>query len=93
MSKSIMQDSKECYITHRTEGLHKHHIFYGTADRKKSEKYGCWVWLVPELHNASNSGVHFNKALDNELKQDCQKRFEEIYGHEKFMEIFGRNWL
>lgn len=94
MSKSILQDIKECYITkadHCT--LHKHHIFFGTADRKKSEEWGCWVWLLPHLHNMGNEGVHFNKSFDLRLKQVCQKRFEELHGHDKFMEVFGRNYL
>lgn len=47
MSKSILQDEKECYITGLKEGLHKHHIYPG-ANRKNSEKYGFWVWLSPE---------------------------------------------
>mgnify|MGYP007101833209 CR=1 FL=1 len=39
MSKSIIQKNKECYITHSTYNLHKHHIFEGTANRQLSEKY------------------------------------------------------
>lgn len=93
MSKSIMQSEKECYITHSTTGLHKHHI-YGGANRNKSEKWGCWVYLRHEWHNTSNLGVHCgNTALDLELKQLCQMQFEKIYGHEKFMQEFGRNYL
>ena len=82
MPKSIMQDQKECYITHSTLELHKHHIFYG-----------CWVWLTAEYHNMSDHGVHFDKALDLQLKQECQRRFEALHGHDTFMEVFGRNYL
>lgn len=92
MSKSIMQDEKKCYFTGYQGVLHKHHI-YGAANRNNSEKYGCWVWLTPELHNASDEGVHFNRQRDLELKKDCQRRFEELHGHEEFMEVFGRNYL
>lgn len=42
MSKSIMQDEKVCYITGRTDHLHKHHIF-GGGRRKISEKWGLWI--------------------------------------------------
>lgn len=45
MSKSIMQDEKACYITGRTDHLHKHHIF-GGGRRKISEKWGLWIWLT-----------------------------------------------
>ena len=93
MPKSIMQTEKECYITHSTLELHKHHIFYGTANRKKSEKWGCWVWLTAKYHNMSDHGVHFDKALDLQLKQECQRRFEALYGHDTFMMVFHRNYL
>ena len=92
MSKSILQDEKECYITGLKEGLHKHHI-YGAANRKNSEKYGFWVWLSPEWHNMSDYGVHFNKKLDLKLKQNCQRKFEETHSREEFLEIIGRNYL
>lgn len=93
MSKSIMQTEKECFITHSTTGLHKHHIF-GGANKNKSEKWGCWVYLRHEWHNTSNLGVHCgNTSLALELKQLCQLEFEKLYGHEKFMEEFGRNYL
>ena len=92
MSKSIMQTEKECYITGSTEGLHKHHIYFGSL-RQNSEKYGCWVWLRADWHNMSNYGVHFDRELDLRLKRECQERFEAIHGHEKFMQVFGRNYL
>ena len=90
--KSIMQDTKECYITHQTTGLHKHHI-YGGGNRKNSEKYGCWVYLIGELHNLSDYGVHFDKSFDLKLKRKCQSVFEETHTREEFMKIFGRNYL
>ena len=92
MSKSIMQGEKKCYFAGCKGILHKHHV-YGGANRKNSEKYGCWVWLTPALHNMSDEGVHFNREQDLRLKEECQKRFEELYGHEKFMQVFGRNYL
>ena len=93
MAKSIMQDEKVCYVTGSTDDLHKHHIFFGTANRKKSEKWGCWVWLRSDFHNMSNHGVHADKELDLKIKRETQRRFEELYGHETFMKEFGRSWL
>ncbi|MEN6487271.1 MAG: hypothetical protein ABFD66_00055 [Smithella sp.] len=92
MAGSIMQDHKECYLTGSVNDLHKHHVF-GGSNRKNAEKWGCWVWLRADYHNMSNHGIHFNKALDLTIKQDTQKRFEQLHGHKKFMEIFGRNYL
>lgn len=93
MSKSIMQNEKKCYVTGRTDGLHKHHVFYGTANRKKSEKWGCWIWLIGDLHNLSAKGIHFDHEFDLRIKRETQRKFEELHGHELFMKEFGRNWL
>lgn len=76
-----------------TDGLQKHHIVYGTANRKKSDKYGLTVWLIPEYHTGQY-GVHGgNKALDLELKQLAQREFEKVYSHDEWMIVFGRNYL
>lgn len=89
MSKSIMQSSKECFITGSTEGLHKHHCFHGIR-RKAAEKYGCWVWLRSDIHAELHDR---NKELDRMIERACQERFEEVYSHEEFMEIFGKSYL
>jgi hypothetical protein len=93
MSKSIMQDNKQSYLSGRTDNLHKHHIFEGNPNRKNSEEYGCWIWLTADEHNMSDQGVHFNKQLDLRLKCECQRKFEAIYGHKKFKDVFGRYYL
>jgi hypothetical protein len=91
--KFKLQDKKQCYVSHRTDGLQKHHIIYGTANRKQSDKYGLTVWLRPEYHTGQ-TGVHGgNKTLDLELKQMAQREFEKVYSHEKWMEVFKRNYL
>ena len=63
--------------------------------RKLSEKYGLKVWLRADLHNMSDSGVHFNKDLDLYLKETAQKKAMEYYGWsiEDFIRIMGRNYL
>ena len=92
MSKSLISDEKECWRCGATSQLHKHHIFPGAA-RKSSEKYGCWVYLCGKHHNLSLEGVHFDRKFDNDLRKLCQAKFEEKYGHDKFMEVFHRNLL
>lgn len=89
---SILQDKKECFITHRTYGLHKHHI-YGGANRRISEENGFYIWLVPELHNMSNKGIHFNKDFDLRIKQLCQREYEKTHSRDEFMQLIGRNYL
>lgn len=90
--QSIVQKEHECFVCRTTFGLHKHHIF-GAANRKHSERYGLTVYLCVRHHNGSDYGVHFNKILDNKLKQLAQRKFEETHTREEFMWIFGRNWL
>ena len=95
MGKSIVQQDKVCYITRSPFALHKHHVFYGRGVREVSEKYGLWVWLRADWHNASDKGVHFNKSLDTWLKRKIQQIAMEHYGWtvEEFIEKIGRNYL
>lgn len=94
MGKSIMQSEKKCYITGSTSNLHKHHIYFGNANRKISERNGFWVWLTGALHNQSNDGVHCgNKALDLKLKQECQSEFEKTHTREEFRKLIGKSYL
>ncbi len=91
--KSIIQNEKECFLCKTIYNLHNHHIFYGTANRRLSEKYGLKVWLCGNHHNLSNEGVHFNRELDLHIKRIGQAAFEKTHTREEFMKIFGKNYL
>ena len=92
--RSVIQSKKECYVCKTIYGLHKHHIIYGIANRKKSEKYGLTVWLCSKHHNMSNEGVHFNKKLDLKLKCACQDWWlDQGYTKEQWISEFGKWWL
>lgn len=94
MGRSILQSAAACYICGKTRDLHRHHIFYGVANRKRSEQYGCWVYLCPEHHNMSNRGVHFDIEKDIKLKKQCQLAWERRYGtRDEFVAVFGRSYL
>ena len=90
--KSIIQDIKECWFCGSRFNLHKHHIFMGSR-RKASEKYGCHCYLCAYHHNMSDNSVHNNRSMDMQLKRVAQHRFEDEHGHEKFMQVFGKNYL
>lgn len=90
--ESLLSAVKECYVTGSRTNLHRHHV-YGGSRRSASEKWGCWVWLRADYHNMSNYGVHFDHQLDQRIKRECQEAFEALYGHEKFMQVFGKNYL
>ena len=91
--ESIIQSEKECYVCKTTFNLHEHHICFGTANRKKSEKYGLKVWLCCE-HHTGNTGVHQNRDLDLHLKKLAQEHFEaEIGTREYFRTVIGKSYL
>ena len=94
-SKSLIQAGKYCYICGTEDALHKHHIFYGTANRKIADQDGCWCWLCAFHHNMSNVGVHFNKRLDLVLKRTCQKAYQEAFNasNEDFIARYGKSYL
>lgn len=87
--KSILQDEKKCFISGAETCLDKHHVFHGPR-RKAAEKWGCWIWLRHDIHMDVHSK---DGTIDRMLKRTCQERFEEIHGHEKFMEVFGKSYL
>lgn len=91
--KSIIQKEKVCFVCGTTFNIHDHHIFFGTSNRKQSEKYGMKVWLCQEHHTGSQ-GVHFKKDLDLYLKKFAQERFETLYGdRNEFRRVFGKSYL
>lgn len=91
---SILQEEmNECYFCGTTKNLHIHEVFYGTANRQKSIRYGCCVSLCATHHNLSNISVHFNKDMDLNLKRSMQKRFIEVYPNIDFLKTFGKNYL
>lgn len=85
----------DMYSTVRKSGLVRHEVFFGTANRKKSIKYGLVVFLTPVLHNGSNEGVHFNKDFNLLLKKIGQAQAMTYYGWDinDFIREFGKNYL
>lgn len=70
-----------------------HHVFYGNANRKVSERYKCLAPLCVWHHNGSGQGVHFDRQFDLELKAYTQVKFEEAYPDEDFVKLFGKNYV
>lgn len=68
-----------------------HHIIYGWANRKLSDRYGLIAPLCAR-HHRGPEGVHFDKKFDTELKKYAQLRFREEY-EEDFKAVFGKSYL
>ena len=82
-----------CVCCGATSNLNIHHIFYGTAKRKTSDKYDdiCTAVLCFTCHRKLHDGRL--PSLDRWLKMNAQRKFEEKYSHELFMQEFRRNYL
>lgn len=82
---SIIQEEKKCLIC-RSPYVEEHHCFYGTANRKLSEKYGLKVYLCHD-HHTGDRGVHFNPKLDDKIKGIAEEKFCEVYPY-NFRRLF-----
>lgn len=82
--------TRECIICGRP--AEQHHVFFGTASRKRSEFYGLVVGLCPE-HHRGPTGPHMNRQNDLVLKRAAQKDFEREHTREEFIVNFGRSYL
>jgi hypothetical protein len=98
--KSLLSDESDpcCYVCGTTYNLHVHHVYGGVGRRHVSDREGCWVFLCARHHNMSNAGIHFDKELDDLVKAECQRRWEEREGidepnHETFIALMGRNYI
>lgn len=91
---SIISDERKCFICGSTEYLEEHHV-YGGSCRKLSEKYGLKVYLCHWDHNEPPMGVHFNKAQDEWLKAEIQKKAMDYHGWsiEDFRKYFRKSYL
>jgi hypothetical protein len=91
--KSIVVDSMDYCLVCGSPYVEIHHVMFGTANRKLSDKYGLVVPLCHE-HHRGRTGVHFNRDLDLALKKLAQEKFNAVYGENtSFQEVFLKNYL
>ena len=94
--KSIIQNKKECFECMSYSNLEEHHIFFGVANRKLSEKDGLKVWLCP-YHHRGTKGVHGKDGhiLDMYLKSIAQIAYMQKYNKtkEEFIQRYGKNYI
>jgi len=94
MSMTIlkMHDGEpECYLCGKRIGLQRHHIMAG-SNRSLSEKYGLWVHLCQDCH-LGKEGAQYDADVGLRLKQDAQRAFEKLHGHDMWMQVFRKNYL
>ena len=99
--KSIMHSKAAgtCYlcellgIRRYNRVLQEHHVIFGTANRKLSEKYGLKVYLCLEHHEQGPNAVHRNADMNMLLREEAQRAFEARWPELSFREIFGKNYI
>ena len=76
-------------------GMHRHHVFFGTANRQLSEEDGMVVYLCPDCHEHGARAVHRNHETDVALKQAAQRAWmaDRDADAEAFIKRYGRSWL
>lgn len=85
--KIKLQKNVECFQCGCAQQIHRHHIFFGNANRAMSEKYGLTVYLCLE-HHEGNTGVHYNIELDEQLREFAKSEFIKIYSEDLFFKDF-----
>lgn len=98
-NKSIMQkDETICYLCGRPGGfepLDRHHVF-GGALRRKSEKYGLFVWLHHDsCHIFGRNSAHQSGKTAGFLHRQGQRAAMAEYGWsaEDFRREFYKNYV
>lgn len=76
-----------CYICGRMEKMEVHHCLHGIR-RKAADKYGLTVHLCRKCHTE----LHDHGRYDRELEKVAQIVFEDKYGHEEYMRVFGKDY-
>lgn len=100
--KSILHNKKDhtCFLCmllnnddHWQQYLEEHHVIFGTANRRLSERYGLKVYLCPDHHRTGAMAVHRNAEVAEILIKAAQIAFMKKYSFDQFISIFGRNYL
>lgn len=75
-----------------TKVTQEHHVIFGTANRKLSERYGLKVYLCIPHHTGGQKAVHQNAEMALLLKIRAQRAFRERFPVLNWMEIFKKNY-
>lgn len=90
----VNPDIMQCAVCCKTYELQWHHIIHGTANRALSDRYGLTCWLCMSCHKLLHSSRSpYWREVDAQLKATAQRQFENRYGHDKWMEIFKKNYI
>lgn len=86
---SILVDNLDVCVFCGRPRADLHEVFFGTAKRQASKDWGMVIPVCRDCH----SYIHRFRPTRLYTQKEAQKVFEEKYGHEKFMEVFGKNYV
>jgi len=91
MSKSLLSNAKKCYVCGSEYNIEKHHVIFGTANRKKADDDGLWCYLCHRDHQAvHNQDIWEKKAL----QKIGQEKWESHFGSkDDFIKRYGKSYL
>lgn len=93
MKSNMVTDTEHCVIC-GSNYVEEHHVFHGTANRAKAEKYHLTIPLCNKHHTGSADCPHKNKVIDLAFKCWGQTVFEQKFGtREDFRREFGKSVL
>ena len=90
MNSILQYDRSVCFLCMRHVGTECHHVFEGTANRKKSEEDGMKIYICRTCHN----WLHRNPGAMTPIKQRAQQVWEEKYGsRDDFIRRYGWDYI
>jgi Zn-finger protein len=93
MGKSIIDDGAErCFLCGLYTALETHHIFHGTANRKKADKDGMIIHVCSKCHRLIHQDT--KSRLDEEIKEWAEGEWLSYYGktEEDFRARYGKSY-
>jgi hypothetical protein len=90
--KSILTDTNDqrCFYT-KVPTTEVHHVMNGSADRRKADADGLWIYVSRSAHNWLHSTPEGKKEMLR-LKALAQKEYEKTHSHEQWMERYHKNY-
>lgn len=86
---SIIQDNQEmCFLCGQQTKLDKHEAF-GGCNRQKSIQWGLVYYICRLCHGKAD----IDSAVRNYLHGFAKEKFVELYGEDKFLEEFKKNYV
>ena len=87
----IQQDNSYCYVCGKGGNLECHHVFNGTANRKKSDDDGAYIYV----HHTCHMWLHNHPISNKTIKARCQKIWQEHYNKttNDFIKRYGKSYI